>query len=290
MTKESPNFFIVGAAKSGTTALWAALKTHPSVFLLGDDIYNKEPCFFVKHYNEESLNNYLSLFLNSGQSRVVGEASTAYLSTTISAKIIHDFNPNSKILITLRNPAHRAYSLYNWMVQEGYEWIYPFERALLSENNRKEKLIPSFFKRAYYTDYLYFSSGLYYKQVKGFMDLFGENVKVIIFEELIANPEKILDECMNFLQVEPVPLLLGRDNPSVDVWSPKLQWVLRILDVLKLKVNQRLPYDYFVIKGRKAKRPFKIKQVTKLELMTAYEGDIKSLEMLIGKDLNCWRN
>lgn len=286
---QRPNFFIVGAAKAGTTALWALLKKHPQVFMAGDDIADKEPCFFVGGYGMNSLDKYLSLFSSCDGEKVIGEASTAYLSDPKSASKIHDFNPNAKILICLRNPADRAYSLYSWMVQEGYEWIYPFERAILNEGKRIEKRIPNLMERAYRDDYMYFSSGLYYNQVKKYLDLFGGNVKVIIFEEMIANPQVVLDECMDFLEISRMPVELARENPSTSVISPKLQWILRSLDTLRVKINHNWRRDFFVLCGRKDIRPSKLNSKVREQLLDRYETDISLLEKLLSKNLTIWR-
>jgi len=68
-----------------------------------------------------TLDEYLALFKEANANHsLVGEASMAYLTGPSSAQEIHDFNPDAKIIIILRNPVDRAYSLYNWMVQEGY--------------------------------------------------------------------------------------------------------------------------------------------------------------------------
>ncbi len=130
-----PNFFIVGAAKSGTTSMWWYLKQHRQVFMPNDEL-NKEPAFFSDK-SSMSLEEYLKLFeAAEEQHKVIGEVSTAYLVDPKSARRIKEFNPEAKILILLRNPVDRAYALYNWMVQEGYEYCLSFRKAL---KIRKEK-------------------------------------------------------------------------------------------------------------------------------------------------------
>ena len=44
--------------------------------------------------------------------------------------------PDSKIVIILRNPIDRAFSLYNWMIMEGYENANSFGKALQKERRR----------------------------------------------------------------------------------------------------------------------------------------------------------
>ena len=53
-----PNFFIVGAQKAGTTALWHFLRQHPQVFM-PDKI--KEPCFFRGDPSDFDVDLHISL-------------------------------------------------------------------------------------------------------------------------------------------------------------------------------------------------------------------------------------
>ncbi len=81
-----PDFFIVGAAKSGTTSLAKYLTEHPEVYIPPI----KEPQFFA-FYGKEYVNNkpkpfpyiksfdkYVNLFDEASDKQVLGEASTWY--------------------------------------------------------------------------------------------------------------------------------------------------------------------------------------------------------------------
>ena len=75
-----PNFFIVGAPKCGTTALYAYLRQHPDIFMPE----TKEPNFFghdIERRRSQRLTEeeYLALFRLAGDARRVGEASVRYL-------------------------------------------------------------------------------------------------------------------------------------------------------------------------------------------------------------------
>jgi hypothetical protein len=128
----SPNLFIVGAQKSGTTSLHAALASHPDIFMSDP----KEPAFFIPakwrprdvygtaSTDEEYLQIYLNLFRDAGNCRYIGEASTAY--TTLpryepSAAAIHAFAPDARILYIMRDPIERTISHYWWNCQHETE-------------------------------------------------------------------------------------------------------------------------------------------------------------------------
>lgn len=284
-----PNLFIVGAAKAGTTTLWSALKMHPEIFM-SESMDLKEPCYFVDGYGVNSLDEYLSSFPKSGY-RFVGDASAAYLSSAEASEKIFAFNPDSKVIILLRNPADRAYSLYNWMVQEGYEWISTFERALAYEPTRMKRKIPNPWEPAFRDDYLYFASGLYYEQVRRYLDLFGDNVKIFLFDDLVSSSAKILEECQIFLGVDKVELKANRENPSCHVLSPKLAYAMKFLDRYCSKITRRKwPNGKMVKLVQSNKRPPKMAQVTRRRLLEEYEDDIRKLEQLIQRDLSAWMN
>jgi len=240
-----PNLFIVGAAKSGTTSLWNYLKQHPEVFMPEDEL-NKEPAYFSSISGDLQLQSYLNLFSKAGKDHAyIGEASTAYLTDPISAGRIHCFNPDSKIIIILRNPAERAYSLYNWMVQDGYEFSERFEDALQLEVFRRSvRSVPNWYEPQYFWNYMYFESGLYVNQVKRYIELFGgKSVLVLKFEALISSPKSVLQQICNFLNISYIEGKFQKENPSRKVYSASIQFILRkitdyVLANRSINVNQ----------------------------------------------------
>ena len=58
-----PTFFVVGAAKAGTSSLYFHLKKHPQIFLPT----NKEPRYFTPQVKESvSLDEYHRLYRDAG--------------------------------------------------------------------------------------------------------------------------------------------------------------------------------------------------------------------------------
>jgi hypothetical protein len=75
-----PDFFIVGAPKCGTTALFTYLQKHPQVFMCGI----KEPQFLAADIlgdarQVRNWKDYLACFSEAEPSAKVGEGSVAYL-------------------------------------------------------------------------------------------------------------------------------------------------------------------------------------------------------------------
>jgi hypothetical protein len=210
-----PNFFIAGAARCGTTSLWAYLRQHPDVFMPPAFEF-KEPSYFCDLYGMKNWREYLALFSEATGRKRIGEASGAYLTAPESAGRIRSAFPQARFIISLRNPAERAYSLYKWMHANGYEPIPVFEDALKAEED--SRLANKDFIRnngENYYNFLYFHSGLYVEQLRRFYEAFGTGqVHVILFEEFIARPAAHMQRVFEFLDVN------ASFVPHVEVHNP----------------------------------------------------------------------
>jgi hypothetical protein len=113
MVNRKPNLFIVGTRKTGTTSLYHYLKDHPEVFMSAA----KEPHFFSKNLNYHihlyhNEKEYMSLFKEVTTEKIIGEASTSYLDNENIPSLISNFQPDSKIIIILRDPVELIYSMH----------------------------------------------------------------------------------------------------------------------------------------------------------------------------------
>ena len=291
-----PNFFIVGAARSGTTSLWCYLKQNPQVFMPSDEL-NKEPAYFSDKNQRISTNAFLNLFKDADpKHKLVGEASTAYLTDHKAAIRIKDFNPNAKIIIILRNPAERAYSLYNWMVQEGYEYVISFEKALEVEKRRVNKIIPNFWEPQYYWNYMYYHSGLYYGQVKKYLDSFGENTLILKFEDFQNQPNDNFKKVCNFLGICPIEPKLNAQNLSRSVYSPQIQFVIRKLNnnyirirkIFGMQPKSKHSRDFFIYLGQKPQKPPPLSKEMRTKLLSRYENHIYELAKITNDRFLSW--
>ena len=116
-----PNLFIVGAPKCGTSSLHYHLSKHPEIYMSR----YKEPHFFGKDltrlnkifYTNEK--EYLSLFNIVKEEKIIGESSPQYLYSYSAPREIKEFNPESKIIILLRNPINMIYSYHSQLLYSG---------------------------------------------------------------------------------------------------------------------------------------------------------------------------
>ena len=135
-----PNFLIIGAAKGGTTSLYAYLQQHPQVFMSSP----KEPTFFGNEgtdglfngphdedrgYHSRVITNfvdYSALFDRVTNEKAIGEASIYYVYLPEAPEQIRKYVPKAAMFAILRNPADRAYSAYLHVVRQARE-PYPAE-------------------------------------------------------------------------------------------------------------------------------------------------------------------
>ena len=292
-----PNFFIVGAAKAGTTSLWRYLLQHPDVFMPSDIMY-KEPAYFSDIKGISSLNQYGSLFSGAGAEKMIGEASTAYLTSPESPVRIKGKVPHAKIIIMLRNPIDRAYSLYNWMACNGYEPEESFESAL--EVEKTYRYGNEGFKHAnpeYYYNYLYFYSGLYSEQIKRYLDNYSrEQICFIIFEEFKANVKQEVNRVFTFLGVDDsiVPEFKIHNSGSTP-YSAALQFFIRQELYRYLRPPNDNPHpllnpiiDKLMKLNTRSGKPQPLSESIRNILREKYIQDVHRTGELIGENLSRW--
>lgn len=144
MTK--PNFFIVGAPKCGTSALFEYLSDHSQIFVP----LHKEPHYFADDYRGDTgvfsqKEAYLSLFKKADptQHLAFGEGSVFYLSSNSAIANIAQFNPQSRIIIMLRHPVEMLQSLHKQLSYVTEEDQPEFSEAwALQEKRAKGECLP----------------------------------------------------------------------------------------------------------------------------------------------------
>jgi hypothetical protein len=291
-----PNFLIVGAAKSGTTSLYRYMRQHPDIFMpewkelslfIGDSFGPlhrvKKPYYYQKAFSKVQ------------NQTAVGEASTAYLFDEAAPKIVKEQLGTIRIIIILRDPVAMSYSLYNHQLRREGETVEDFEEALARENDRRRD--PEFRKKCYgwHANYYYYQRGLYYKQVKGYLDIFGkDHVLIILFEELADEPLGVLKKAFQFLEVDDtfVPQIKVH-NPGGGIlkipsfWEDMGLFLKTYQFIFSKNLIKKIPH---LIRNLGRKPPPPIDSITAQKLRNKFYKDICQLERLIGKDLSAWKS
>lgn len=219
-----PNFFLVGASKAGTTSLAHALGAHPEVFMSSP----KEPNFFNLFDDAETvcpkrLKEYLRIYETASREEIVGEASVSYLASSKAAQHIKSFNPDAKILISLRNPIHRARSLYEMYARHGLKDSFP------STIRDDPWLVNQCF---------------YFEAVGRYLSLFpSDQIMFIDFDDLVQRWDGCLINIFNFLSVSHIqtrnPVLRNKGGVPI---HPSLRFLAdrRIVEIAKKAIPQKL--------------------------------------------------
>lgn len=294
-----PNFFIVGAPKSGTTSLYDYLKQHPWVYLPKKELYYF--CYdltFRTPPMRESV--YLSYYNDARVQKAVGDASVYYLLSPGAAQKIKDFNPGSKIIIMLRNPIQMVYSLHSQLFSNGDEPIETFKEAMDAEGSRREgKLIPPYHRCP--LEAMYYSTvANYYEQVLRYKSVFGEDkVHIILFDDFKFDPEKEYRKVLKFLELDEImPSDFEIKNANK---APRSMAFLGLLvhppGYLKSIGRLLFPHhtkrrEWLIDKLWNLNSKYKPRNPLTLELkqrlLNLYKNDIEKLGKLLNRDLSQW--
>lgn len=199
-----PNFFILGAGRSGTTTLYNVLKDHPRVFLPTP----KEPTFFSAPFQVvRDPIRYASLFEDATDATAIGDASHAYLSHPGAARTLRAFFPDARFVVTFRNPADRALAMYSYMLENGYEPLPTFERALAAEERR---FTSAHFAKTcphYFWNFMYYRSGRFGEQIERYYEEYPrDRFFFTTLYDLQVRTQEVFDGLTAFLGIEPLTI------------------------------------------------------------------------------------
>lgn len=292
-----PNFFIIGAPKCGTTALSEYLRGNPNVFLSSP----KEPKYFdfdLSYPVKMDREAYLSLFSRAEPRihKAIGEASTSYLFSKCAVTEILRFNPEAKLIVMLRNPVDLVPGWHNQCLIAGQENILDFQEAWQAEAARKKgekkPLLCLEIKNLFYSEW----GKLGDQMERLYATVPRDKVKVILFEEFVAQTPKVYEDVLSFLGV---PSDGRRDFPKINEherirWS----WLQRVLRSASMKVpslKKRLGLSkglgitskLMALNSRNAKKE-PVPEEMLSELRSFYRDDVMKLSRILGRDLSHW--
>ena len=202
-----PNFLVLGAQRSGSTWLYQSLRRHPDIYMPE----KKELEFFsyperVEKYGIEGYSR--KYFANVKDEKVVGEASPSYLWVANEypqwcvrplgfnkniPKLVYDtLGPETKLIVSLRNPVRRAISGY----------VHHLNRGRLRNST-------SVLDAGRFCGIVHI--GFYFAHLTEWLQYFDRsNLFVLIFEEATRREQAAYSKVFQFLEVNP-----NRTNPAM---------------------------------------------------------------------------
>lgn len=300
-----PNFFIVGAPKCGTTAMFSYLSRHPEIFVSQRKEFNYF-CDDLTFRNASGLfrytgvDDYLAHFSGWNGQKRIGEASVWYLYSSRAAENIRNLCPDALIIAMIRNPVDMIYSLHSQLLINGDENIDDFESALAAEADRTQN------RRNPRTDQMscplqglwYTEVGMYSHQIRRYHDIFGkERVKVIVYDEFRADTPRIYSDVLEFLGVHDISLQhFDIVNARREVRNPQLWRFLKfgppgLRRVWRAALPARVrgaALRWINQKNAVVRPPPPMKSVTRTYLQDLFRPEVERLSALLDRDLMPW--
>jgi hypothetical protein len=261
----TPDFFIAGAPKCGTTSLWNYLRAHPAVFMPA----NKEPNYFCSDLPAErvgTLAEYEALFSTASPHALMGEASVFYLYSKVAIGQIMAHNVNAKIIVMLRNPVEAARL-------EGLHlpprWPYPVLLQYGAQNS-------------------------YAPQVRRLLaQVPREQCLFLLFEEFFADPSRQFARVLEFLGLpsDPARTAFPVVNQTVGLRSLRLDRLLRQPPPALLALRHAAhafgfhPMRALQSLNRVAGERPPLREAFRAELEEYFSVDVAELEQLLGRGL-----
>lgn len=247
----APDFFVVGAAKAGTTAVYHWLQSHPDVFQPSV----KEPGYFAYVGGQASpvsgpydpdytskivvdRKSYARLYAEAGN-RLTGDVSPVYLLNKYAAQRIAAVRPDARIIVLLRDPVDRAFSQFMHHVRDSLEPYETFEDALVHEAKRLAE--------GWSWGHGYATHGFYAAQIERYLKVFPrEQVLFIEYQYLQNDPDGCWRQICRHIGIKPTVLVKNErvnstENLKTVSSRPKLTHFLRHPGVVQKGLKQVMP-------------------------------------------------
>lgn len=292
------DFIGVGPPKTGSTWIADNLRKHPEVFLPSKkelEYFNKSQYFYWDGPNPnygKSLKWYHAFFKDADPQKTWGEITVRYFEAENCPQDIFEYNPDVKIIISLRNPISKALSFFRYGQQHGkYDANSSFEETINED------------------DYLLRNS-LYAEGLKRYFNVYPKNQILVVFQDdLKADARAFFKQVTDFLGLtEFYPEDIDkRSNVTVEIKRKGLskvivkgrQFIVRnnltrivpvlrslgIIQLIKL-VHRNLNYG----KAVQSSASVEISDELRGKLLSYFHNDICEVERLTGKELSSWKS
>lgn len=293
-----PTFLVIGAARSGTTALYTYLRQHPEIFMSA----NKETNFFAfenqapdcagpgADYINNSitdLREYQRLFAGISGEVAAGEASPLYLYSKDAPRRIFRHLPRVKLVAILRNPVEQAYSHYLYARRQMLEPLESFEAALEAEEERKALDWQPLFQYSKFPEYG--------RQLQRYFDLFSrQQIRIHSYEDFVEQPLSVLGDIFSFIGADRnfAPNLEYRPNAGGVPRNPLLQSAVMKPHLVTRLAGYLIPAEVKrrirdAISDRNLEKP-QLPGGAKDLLLARLRDDILKLEDLLDRDFSRW--
>lgn len=271
------DFLGIGAPKSGTTSLFHYMLGHPQIFMPTE----KELPFFNGVVNPELWETYYRKHFSGSEGMVKGKITPQYMNLPETPKNIHEYLPDVKLIVILRNPIDRAYSYFAMKKRNDTEQR-TFEEVVHQQMSLKDSAIESVYDS-------YLKKSEYGKILTEYLKYFKKEQFLILFSDELKNKKKeSLEKVFSFIGVDPnfIPsnvnkeFFVGGDKMKFSSLHNRVKKNLlsrTIIDLLPKSTKKQLRHWYFnEFNVIKSKDP--IAQNLRSTLIDYFKSDVRELE------------
>jgi hypothetical protein len=265
----------VGPQRTGSTWLYMCLREHPQLcFPRG-----VKETFFLDQRFDKGWPWYWSHFQHHRNGQLCAEIGPTYFDVPDAAIRLQKHNPRCRIIISLRDPAARTFSLYL--------------------HYRKLGQIDCNFREAIEKMARLIDSSRYRSHIASWVEMFGrERVLVILLEDISSSPLSVLGRICNFLRIDLVSVPVGALERVSTASLPAFPALAKLATVGADWLRERRLYGAIelakklglkhVYRGSQDALPT-LEPKTRKELIEEFQPDISYVEELLGRPLPEWR-
>ena len=292
-----PNFFIVGAPKCGTTALYTYLRDHPDVFM--PDV--KEPHYFgsdleFRYRRRPDPERYRSYFAGADGRSHIGEASIWYLYSTSAAHEIREAVPEARAIAMVRDPVEMITAMHSQFVYNGHEDL-SLADALAAEPERAVgRRVPE--RANFPAGLLYRRIASFAEQIERYYDALGTDaVRVVVFDDLRADAPATYRGVLEFLGLDPEHRpdfevvnanKISRSRTLRQLLNDPPEWVRApVRAVLPWRLRRRM-YRGLVNANIRREPRSGVDQAVVDRLREEMAPSVERLSALLGRNLDAW--
>jgi len=196
------DFLIAGAQKGGTCTLDAIFRKHPQIQMAR----RKETHFFDDENRDWEAHDYdkLDAYFAASDDRLRGEATPVTLYWRPAIRRVHQYNPDIKLILLLRNPVERAFSHWRKVYSAGRDAL-PFSVAIREGRDRVQLQAEV---EGLHRSFSYVERGLYGRQLAYLLEFFPrQQIHCEVSEDFFGNQAAVLQRLSTFLAIHPFPAL-----------------------------------------------------------------------------------
>ncbi|MEM1413777.1 MAG: sulfotransferase [Myxococcota bacterium] len=289
--RATPNLFVLGAPKCGSTTAHHVLAQHPSIWMSErKEAHYLCPEFQASTSPIRTRAEYHALFAPGEGLAFRGESTPWYLYSESARSQIHHHYPEARFVVILRDPAAMLHALHGELYFQGMDSIASFEEAL--DAGRRDRP-----RSEHWRKWDYRSWGDYATHLERWFEAFPrERFHVLFLDDLKADPEGEARKLHDFLGLPHAPTTVEKTNVAKTLRSGRLAKAMRskgspvrragkLLPAPARRRLGRLAWEWNVQRGRRAP----LEPALRASLTRELAPSVVRLEALLDTPLASWR-